>query len=157
LTSPANTVVLGLNPIIGLSHDSVDVSYYGQNDDEGKEVHRHGQAAAKSPPSPAAGGSDERFDLCGSMCGSAWAAWAGTSSGIESCGASPSRYPSLCYHEESDLDSIANCRKPRASLDLSRVETIAEMHSKQKPGLPSQDLPDDQQIRQRRPHREGDG
>ncbi len=31
-------------------------------------------------------------------------------------------------------DSIA------ASLDLSRVETITEMHLKQKPGLPSQDL-----------------
>ena len=156
MTSPANTVVLGLNPSIGLSHDSVDVSYYGQNDDEGEEVHRHGQAAAKSPPSTAAGGSDPRFDLCGSM----WKRRGGLGRNAERnwvLRCFTLKGPSLCYHEESEFDSIANHRKPRASLDLSRLETIAEMHSKQKPGLPSQDLPDDQQIRQRRPHREGGG
>ena len=122
----------------GDDDDDDDVSYYGQND-EGEEARRHGQAAAKYPPSPAAGGSDPRFDLCGSM----WKRRGGLGRNAERnwvlrCFAL--KGPSLCYHEESDIDSIANRRKPRASLDLSRVETIAEMHSKQKPGLPSQDL-----------------
>ena len=119
--------------------DDDDVSYYGQNDDEGEEVHRHGHAAAKLPPSPAAGGSDPRFDLCGSM----WKRRGGLGRNAERnwvLRCFTLKGPSLCYHEESDIDSIANYRKPRASLDLSRVETIAEMHSKQKPGLPSQDL-----------------
>ena len=121
--------------------DDDDVSYYGQNDDcEGEEVHRHGQAAAKSPPSPpAAGGPDPRFDLCGSM----WKRRGGLGRNAERnwvLRCFTLKGPSLCYHEESEFDSIANYRKPRASLDLSRLETIAEMHSKQKPGLPSQDL-----------------
>ena len=119
--------------------DDDDVSYYGQNDDEGEEVHRHGQAAAKSPPSTAAGGTDPRFDLCGSM----WKRRGGLGRNAERnwvLRCFTLKGPSLCYHEESEFDSIANHRKPRASLDLSRLETIAEMHSKQKPGLPSQDL-----------------
>jgi hypothetical protein len=48
--------------------------------------------------------------------------------------------PRLCYREESEFDSITYLSKPRASLDLSKVETIAEMHSKQKRGLPSSEL-----------------
>lgn len=48
--------------------------------------------------------------------------------------------PNLCYHEEPDIESVADPSKPRAHLNLSKVETIAEMHSKQKPGLPTQDL-----------------
>ncbi len=48
--------------------------------------------------------------------------------------------PHLCYHEEPDIESVADPSKPRAHLNLSKVETIAEMHSKQKPGLPTQDL-----------------
>ena len=48
--------------------------------------------------------------------------------------------PILCYHEESEIESVADPSKPRALLNLSKVETIAEMHSKQKPGLPTQDL-----------------
>lgn len=48
--------------------------------------------------------------------------------------------PILCYHEEPDIESVADPSKPRAHLNLSKVETIAEMHSKQKAGLPTQDL-----------------
>lgn len=48
--------------------------------------------------------------------------------------------PILCYHEESTIELVTNHSKPRARLNLSKIETIAEMHSKQKPGLPSQDL-----------------
>ena len=48
--------------------------------------------------------------------------------------------PILCYHEEPDIDSVTDPSRPRARLNLSKTETIAEMHSKQKPGLPSEDL-----------------
>ena len=38
------------------------------------------------------------------------------------------------------MESVIDPSKPRARLNLSKIETIAEMHSKQKPGLPSQNL-----------------
>lgn len=46
----------------------------------------------------------------------------------------------LCYHEEPDIESVSDPSKPRARLNLAKTETIAEMHSKDKPGLPSADL-----------------
>jgi len=79
------------------------------------------------------------FDLCGSM----WKRRGGLGRNAErkwvmrafTLGGSR-----LNYHEESEFDSITYISKPRATLDLSKVETIAEMHSKQKRGLPSSDL-----------------
>ena len=47
--------------------------------------------------------------------------------------------PILCYHEEASTINI-DPSKPRARLNLSKIETIAEMSSKEKPGLPSQNL-----------------
>lgn len=41
--------------------------------------------------------------------------------------------PILCYHEEPDIESVADPSRPRARLNLSKTETIAEMHSKHKP------------------------
>jgi len=48
--------------------------------------------------------------------------------------------PILCYHEEPAIESVTDPSKPRARLNLSKTETIAEMHSKRKPGLPTEDL-----------------
>jgi len=48
--------------------------------------------------------------------------------------------PILCYHEEPDIESVNDHSKPRARLNLSKTETIAEISSKQKPGLPTADL-----------------
>ncbi|KAL7542720.1 hypothetical protein ACHAWF_007233 [Thalassiosira exigua] len=48
--------------------------------------------------------------------------------------------PILCYHDVPDLDSVADPSRPRARLNLAKAETIAEMHSKRKPGLPSEHL-----------------
>ena len=41
--------------------------------------------------------------------------------------------PILCYHEEPDIESVADPSRPRARLNLNKTETIAEMHSKHKP------------------------
>lgn len=48
--------------------------------------------------------------------------------------------PILCYHEEPAIEYVTDPSKPRARLNLSKTETIAEMHSKRKPGLPTEDL-----------------
>ena len=79
------------------------------------------------------------FDLCGSM----WKRRGGLGRNAERkwvIRAFTLRGSRLNYHEESEFDSITYISKPRATLDLSKVETIAEMHSKQKRGLPSSDL-----------------
>eukprot|EP00984_Skeletonema_dohrnii_P011263 scaffold4476_cov120-Skeletonema_dohrnii-CCMP3373.AAC.12 len=46
----------------------------------------------------------------------------------------------LCYHEEPHPEQITNPSKPRARLNLAKTETIAEMHSKHKQGLPTDHL-----------------
>jgi hypothetical protein len=46
----------------------------------------------------------------------------------------------LCYHEESQIEQITDPSKPRARLNLAKTETIAEMHSKHKIGLPTDHL-----------------
>jgi len=46
----------------------------------------------------------------------------------------------LCYHEESKPELITDPSKPRARLNLAKTETIAEMHSKHKQGLPTDHL-----------------
>lgn len=46
----------------------------------------------------------------------------------------------LCYHEESSPEHIIDPSKPRARLNLAKTETIAEMHSKHKVGLPTDHL-----------------
>ena len=46
----------------------------------------------------------------------------------------------LCYHEESTPELITDPSKPRARLNLAKTETIAEMHSKHKQGLPTDHL-----------------
>jgi hypothetical protein len=48
--------------------------------------------------------------------------------------------PILCYHEESKIEEVTDPSNPRARLNLLKIETIAEMHSKQKPGLPTEHL-----------------
>ena len=79
------------------------------------------------------------FDLCGSM----WKRRGGLGRNAERkwvIRAFTLKGSRLNYHEESEFDSITYISKPRATLDLSKVETIAEMHSKQKRGAPSSDL-----------------
>jgi len=46
----------------------------------------------------------------------------------------------LCYHEETHPEQITDPSKPRARLNLAKIETIAEMHSKHKQGLPTDHL-----------------
>ena len=48
--------------------------------------------------------------------------------------------PILCYHEESKIEEVTDPSNPRARLNLLKIETIAEMHSKHKPGLPTEHL-----------------
>eukprot|EP00804_Cyclotella_cryptica_P010633 CCRYP_005452-RB/>CCRYP_005452-RB protein AED:0.07 eAED:0.07 QI:257/1/1/1/1/1/4/322/654 len=48
--------------------------------------------------------------------------------------------PILCYHEEAKIEQVADPSNPRARLNLLKTETIAEMHSKHKPGLPTEHL-----------------
>ena len=46
----------------------------------------------------------------------------------------------LCYHEEAKIEEVTDPSNPRARLNLLKIETIAEMHSKHKPGLPTEHL-----------------
>ena len=46
----------------------------------------------------------------------------------------------LCYFESSSPEQIIDPSKPRARLNLAKTETIAEMHSKHKLGLPTDHL-----------------
>jgi hypothetical protein len=48
--------------------------------------------------------------------------------------------PILCYHEESKIEEVTDPSNPRGRLNLLQIETIAEMHSKHKPGLPTEHL-----------------
>mmetsp|Transcript_7886 Transcript_7886/g.14640 ORF Transcript_7886/g.14640 Transcript_7886/m.14640 type:complete len:750 (+) Transcript_7886:152-2401(+) len=48
--------------------------------------------------------------------------------------------PILCYHEEPDIEQVTDLSNPRNRLNLQKTGTIAEMHSKQKPGLPTEHL-----------------
>ena len=82
---------------------------------------------------------DGSFDLCGSMykrrgglgrnAENSWILRCFTLYG-----------PILCYHTESSISSVSDPSNPRARLNLLKTETIAEMHSKHKPGLPTEFL-----------------
>ena len=51
--------------------------------------------------------------------------------------------PDLCYYTEPALSSailLDPAKKPRARLNLAKTDTIAEMHSMRKPGLPTEEL-----------------
>lgn len=109
-------------------HDSDD-----EDDDDG----------AYGEPAPGESTTTTHFDLCGSMYKRRgglrkkkgeqnWVIRSFTLAG-----------PVLCYYAEPALSSSVfedPAKKPRARLNLSKTETIAEMHSKCKPGLPTEDL-----------------
>ncbi|KAL7536650.1 hypothetical protein ACHAXR_009841, partial [Thalassiosira sp. AJA248-18] len=80
-----------------------------------------------------------QFDLCGSM----WKRRGGLGRNAERNWVMRcfTLYgPILCYHEEPEIESVSDPSNPRARLNLSKTDIIAEMHSKQKRGLPTEDL-----------------